>query len=307
MLDKQIGGDFLDLNTLLARLGVETPCTAEPFRNAEDGESYEVWKIATSEGSLVLKPAKEYEAEVYTTFLSGTPGYAPQLLGVTRQEERTWMLLEYIDGEDLRFCTREKLKLTLDALIAMQKQWWDARGYENAAFSQEKARPGRIRRGEDLDNPALQKAYEMYLRYYETLPRTLCHEDLLPFNILVSRDRAVLIDWEYAGMQPYLSSLARLIAHGEEGEDAFFHMKEEDRAFAIDYYYRNLPKKKGIRYEEYRKALDAFLLYEYCEWVMLGVRYGDRESPRYQRYLSLALDHIQKNTFKEENKNGNES
>ena len=307
MLDKQIGGDFLDLNTLLARLGVETPYTAEPFRNAEDGEAYEVWKIVTPEKSLVLKPAKEYEVEVYTTFLSGTPGYAPQLLANAEYEGKSWLLGEYIHGEDLRFCTREKLKLTLDALIAMQKQWWDARGYENAAFSQEKARPGRFRRGEVLDNPALQKAYGVYLRYCETLPRTLCHEDLLPFNILVSRDRAVLIDWEYAGMQPYLSSLARLIAHGEEGEDAFFHMKEEDRAFAIDYYYRNLPMKKGIRYEEYRKALDAFLLYEYCEWVMLGVRYGDRESPRYQRYLSLALDHIQKNTFKEENKNGNES
>ena len=189
----------------------------------------------------------------------------------------------------------------LDALIAMQKQWWEAPGFDNAAFCVEKARPGRIRRGEDLGNAQLKQAYKAYLAYWETLPRTLCHEDLLPFNILIGRDGAKLIDWELAGMQPYLSSLARLIAHGEEETNAFFHMTEADRSFAIDYYYQNLVQEKGISRCEYRQALDAFLLYEYCEWIMLGIRYGNEDSPRYRRYLTLALDHIKKEkTYKEE-------
>ena len=206
--------------------------------------------------------------------------------------------MEYIPGEDLRFCTREKLQKALDALIAMQKEWWERPGYEDAAFSVGKARPGRIRRGQDLGDPELQKYYEGYLKRWERIPKSLCHEDLLPFNVLVGEEKAVLIDWEVAGMQPYLSSFARLIAHGEEQEDAFFHMRSEDRDFAIDYYYDNLAREKGISYNTYRTDLDYFLLYEYCEWIMLGVRYGDTTSERYRRYLALAKAHI--NHLKEE-------
>lgn len=284
----------MEMDALLHKLGVSRPYCAEPFRNAEDGETYAVWKITTSGNTFVLKQAKEYEAEVYAAFLEKEKPYAPRLLSCAEADGKHWLLMEYIEGEDLRFCTREKLKLALDGLIAMQSEWWEMPGFDNVAFSMEKARPGRVRRGEDLGNHKLKEVYEEYLRCWETLPRTLCHEDLLPFNVLVTENRAVLIDWEYAGMQPYLSSLARLIAHGEEKEDAFFYMKAEDRDFAIDYYYRNLAKEKGIPYADYRQALDSFLLYEYCEWIMLGIRYGDTQSERYERYLSLALNHISK-------------
>ena len=75
------------------------------------------------------------------------------------------------------------------------------------------------------------------------------------------------IDWEYAGILPYPTSLARLIAHGEEDESAFFFMTQKDKDYAIDYYYEHLLKEKGIGYNAYRKTLDYFLLYEYCEWI----------------------------------------
>lgn len=47
-----------------------------------------------------------------------------------------------------------------------------------------------------------------------------------PSMCFCSGDRAVLIDWEYALILPYPTSLARLIAHGEEDENAFFHMTQ---------------------------------------------------------------------------------
>lgn len=283
----------MDLEILLSAFGLEA-AAAEPFVSAEDGEAYSVWKITSGEKTFVLKQAKEYEHPVYTTFLPGENVYAPKLLGAAEAEGNANLLMEYIPGEDMRHCTREKLKKALDALIAMQQQWWEKPGYEDAAYSMEKARPGRIRRGQDLGDAQLQRAYEGYLALWETLPRTLCHEDLLPFNVLISGDRAVLIDWEYAGMQPYPSSLARLIAHGEEKEDAFFYLRSADRDFAIDYYYDRLVKQKGIGYDDYRTALDHFLLYEYCEWIMLGVRYGTTDSQRYRRYLALAKEHIKR-------------
>ena len=71
-------------------------------------------------------------------------------------------------------------------------------------------------------------------------------------------------------------------------------MTEADREFAISYYYDKLVKSKGISYTEYRETLDYFLLYEYCEWIMLGIKYGDREMPRYKEYIVKAEAHVMK-------------
>lgn len=91
-----------------------------------------------------------------------------------------------------------------------------------------------------------------------------------PSMCFCSGDRAVLIDWEYALILPYSTSLARLIAHGEEDENAFFHMTQLDREFAIQSYFEHFIREKAIEYPEYRWTLDYFLLYEYCEWVAIG-------------------------------------
>ena len=90
---------------------------------------------------------------------------------------------------------------------------------------------------------------------------------------------------------PYPTSLVRLIAHGEEDPAAFFCMTADDKSFAVDYY-EHLIKGKGISYADYRRTLDYFLLYEYCEWIMLGIKYGDTSSESCQKYLAKALEHI---------------
>ena len=103
-------------------------------------------------------------------------------------------------------------------------------------------------------------------------------------------ERAVLIDWEYGGMLPYLSPFARLIAHGREDTKAYFYMTREDREFAVEYYYKGLAAPHGIGYEEYKRALALFLFYEYCEWIMLGNRYNGRDDERFCWYTELAED-----------------
>ena len=123
---------------------------------------------------------------------------------------------------------------------------------------------------------------------YSSTPRALCHDDLLPFNVIVSEDRAVLIDWEFAGLLPYPVSFARLIAHGEDNENAFFRMTQADKAFAIDYYHDHLLKEIGIGYEEWRRTLEFFLFYEYCEWVFIGNKYEGTNEEYYRKYLCLA-------------------
>ncbi len=123
-----------------------------------------------------------------------------------------------------------------------------------------------------------------------SIPRTLCHDDLLPFNVLIAKGKAAIIDWEYAGILPYPTSLARLIAHGEEDGKAFFHMKQADKDYAIEYFFEHLLKDKGINYDDYLRTMDYFLLFEYCEWIMLGNKYNDTKSERFKAYLIKAKD-----------------
>ena len=115
-----------------------------------------------------------------------------------------------------------------------------------------------------------------------------------PSMCFCSGDRAVLIDWEYALILPYPTSLARLLAHGEEDENAFFHVTQADKDFAIDYYFEHLLLKKGIKYPEYRRTMDYFLLYEYCEWVAIGVKYGETDTERYRMYFAKAKEYLKK-------------
>lgn len=258
----------------------------EQFRSEEDGSLYRVWKITQGDNIFVLKKAKENEAQIMRTYLSDGHSFAPRCLGSVDRDNENWLLLEYIPGNDLMRCDLERLKLVLDSLISMQKQFWQ---YSDMDNSFDRALTQRKTRINYLQNPRLEHAYRTYLEDFETISRTLCHDDLLPFNVIINDTHAVFIDWEIGGILPYPASLARLIAHGREFEDAFFYMKDTDKVFAIDYYFENLVKGRGITYESYRRSMDLALFYEYCEWVYVGNKYGNTDTERFREYSALAL------------------
>lgn len=275
-------------------------CTADekfyitPFVNCEDGEEYNVWKITKSRETYVLKKSKGCEDEIYSAFLGGDMDCVPRVLCNCTVDGEKYLLMEYVNGKDLYKCDRNSLIKALDALIELQKKYWNDKEKSGLGYTYEKSFEGRKNRGKYLCDPELEKAYSEFLLEYEIIPRTLCHDDLLPFNILINDNKAVIIDWELAGILPYPSSLARLIAHCEEDANAFFYMTESDRRFAIDYYYENLVQDKNISYARYRSSIDKFLLYEYCEWIMLGNKYQDADMVRYEHYLGKAKAHIKR-------------
>lgn len=264
------------------------PLSIEPFYGEEDGNAYNVWQILFPEGSRVLKAAKGYEREIYTKILQNQYSFAPRIFASGTVDGQDYLLIDYISSENLMRCTREKLIFALDALIEMQSEFWQDTEHSQIGLSFEDSISRRENRIKYLNDPELEQIYREFLREYRSVPRTLCHDDLLPFNVIIRKNRAVFIDWEVAGILPYPVSLARLIAHGEEGEDAFFFMTEEDKVFALDYYYQNFISKKGISREVYDRTMALFLFYELCEWIYLGNRYEDTDSVRFKCYLKKA-------------------
>lgn len=255
----------------------------------EDGEPYEVWRVECGAGRFILKRAKEYEAEVYRELLPGVGAGAPVLYQTADVGGSTYLLMEFVEGADLCRCGRRGLTLALDALIAMQKATWNDQARAGFGYTFEKSLKDRRHRGEYLGDPGLEAAYARFMSEYASVPRALCHDDLLPFNVIVSGDRAVMIDWEFAGILPYPVSFARLIAHGEEDEAALFRMSRADRDFAVRYYYENLLRGAGISWEEWRRTLELFLFYEFCEWVFIGNKYPGANEGCFKKYLGLAV------------------
>lgn len=250
--------------------------------------------ILSVEGDCVLKKVKGDELSIYQSYLRDIDG-VPKLLGYVREGNEDYILLEYVQGSPLFKITRKQIQSALDALISIQSRYWQAE-MSPIGLSFEESLASRMERGRYLYNADFEAEYKRFMECYKTLPRTLCHDDLLPFNVMVSTDeqKATLIDWEIAGILPYPTSLARLIAHAEESEDAFFFIKEEDKEFAISYYYDTFIKDKGIPFSEYRRAIDLFIFYEYCEWIMLGNKYADADMTRFEAYTKKAKKHIER-------------
>jgi hypothetical protein len=279
-----------EIKAILTQFEISGVCdsSVKAFVSEEDGNEYAVWLADNGCTKYVLKQAKAYEIAAYRSFFSDRQPYVPSFLGACRYNGQEYFLTEYFPGTDLRVCDRRKLTLALDALAEMQNEFWERTGLYDVCVSMEKALNAIGNRGKYLGSELLEKAYRKFEQVYRETPRSLCHDDLLPINVLVNDERAVFIDWEYGGILPYMGAFARLIAHGRENRDYYFYMSAEDREFAIAYYYDAVAKQHGISQEEFRRTLEYFLFYEYCEWIMLGNRYDSRSDERYMYYLNLA-------------------
>lgn len=269
------------IKNIITALGMDLRLeSAEAFRAEEDGNAYQVWKLKTDRGTMVLKKTTPMERAVYETFFrEGGPG--PEVYAFGTYEGNVYMLMEFFPGSSMSRCTRRRLIRTLDALIESQRKWWGDELHADVGYGFHASFPNRCKRLEYLGE--LKPAYQAYLDAFAQLPRTLCNDDLLPFNVLADEDRAVIIDWEYAGILPYPCALARFLAFGEE-EGELFRMSDEDRRFALDYYYENLVRGQGICRKEFDRTMELFFFKEYSEWVYCAALSGDYEMEYYQKY-----------------------
>ena len=276
-----------NIQEILASMGIEQmPCTAKPFSSEEDGAAYTVWKLEFADSVKVLKKTTRQERAVYETFLLGFDA-APRCFGFYETGDDVYMLMEFVPGQTLSRCTRENLRLALDGLMELQRAWWQEEDQAGVGLSFDRCYESRQKWLPYMAD--LQPAFEAYLEAFRTVPRTLCNDDLLPFNVLADGQRAVILDWEYGGILPYPCALARLIAYGEEREDALFYMTDADKEFALAYYYDHFIREKGIDLARYRRTMDLFLLKEYAEWVYCAYKSGDLDIPYYQTYYPKAL------------------
>jgi len=281
------------MKKILELMKIKDVVAIKQMQREEDQSYYDVYFIETKTNKYILKKTNEIELSNYT-FFNNNLDNVPKIYNSIQIDNDTYILIDFFEGNNLCFCNKDDLQKTLDALISIQNKYWNIQENDAIKFKYIDSLKSRIKRGEYLKEMSFKNTYDKFLDIYQKTPKTFCHDDLLPFNVLVNKNKACIIDWCHAGILSYPTSLARLIAHTEENKDAFFYMTEEDKQFAIKYYYDNFIKYKNIKYEDYIDTLDYFIFYEYMEWIMLGEKYNNQDSDRYKDYYKKAIEHIEK-------------
>ena len=256
-----------------------------PFEQSK-GHYKNIYKIVSDDKIYVLKMAKDYELEIYK-FINNSTDVLPYFYGSYSYHKKDYILIEYIDGMSCLKMDRKTLLQVVDAIISIQKKYWMC-GYD-FAFGFDKAFT-RLENRLNYLPEELKDTYRQFLDVYKNTPRTFSHEDLLPFNLIVKKDRVCFIDLEKRGILPYPTMIARLIAHTVEDEKALFYLSKEDYNLAIKYYYDHFISEFGIKESDYMNTMNLFIYNELIEWIYVYQKNKYSQNGFYDGYYQRAID-----------------
>lgn len=206
------------------------------FRDEAMNKQYNVYLLDTGKEKFVMKSG-ETELQKYRQYFSSGRFPVPKIWPNTVTfESKTWFLMEYLTGQDLRGADLNTVLLAARELALLHSKFWT----EPQSEQPEDQYSGYYRRfiPRFPESPALQNTLAQLISRMKQCPRTLIHDDLLPINVQVTDQGIRFMDWQYCGLYPYFMDICRLLVHeaGELGSS----FSEEIRTAAFDTYYGTL-------------------------------------------------------------------
>lgn len=234
---------------------------------AEEVRYYDVYIVETASAKKVLKKAGKREFFNYETYLKNRDFPVPAYYGKCHRGDDDWILIEHIDGTDLRDMTDEIAIAAADSLTTIQNAFWEEPDGADDRFLVYQNRIQKryqylVEHGEKL----LGEAYKLFLERQKTAPRTLANGDFLQFNVVSHDGKVTIIDWGFGGKMPYSLDIARFIAHGTEDRATFpFYMTDGQKKLFLDRVYEQLKQKPDRK--QFITDVKLAVLNEYVEFV----------------------------------------
>ena len=286
---KQILSIFSQLQPKIEVLAIH-----QYYDNSEiEGRLYDVYQITSSTQLFVLKKSNMNEVTVYNTFLNTKNFAVPKMFGYIKKEENIWILLEHIEGSDLKKFNHAMALSCAKNLVEIFNTYWQDKDFETNKLDNrfEQYFERICRRAHCLkDFDKLSKAYNIFLARQKECPRTLCNGDLLQCNALNSPKGVVIIDWGFAGIMPYALDIARLIAHGADQDDPFY-MTDELREVFLSAVYSGL-KNTSLTYEQFLWDVKLARLNECIEFIESNLNHPDKDKDRYFEYYFVRANKL---------------
>lgn len=257
-------------------VGTES-CVFEQYHdNGEEEHAYNVYLVTNADEKYVLKKSSKEEIFVYEEYLEQKKFQVPHLLGKASDEKgKDWILLEYLEGKDLREHSVEKAVFAAKTIAVIHREYWQLDLKPDANMERYERYIARIeKRAQCLEQEEeLKETYRLFLERQKSCPKTICNGDYLPYNALFDerQKKVAVIDWAFGGMMPYALDVARMIVHGNENRYPFpFYMTDEIRKAYIGTYYdemKDLLDGAGITREQYLYDIKLAALNECIEFI----------------------------------------
>lgn len=237
---------------------------------SDDVRFYEVYLVEFFSETKILKKENEIGVFNYETYLKSHEFAVPKYYGKWIENEDTWILIENIQGDDLREMDDEKTIMAANSLSQIQNVYWQ----KDEDEFKEKKTDNRfeiywkriVKRGLSIDDEVLRKAYQIFINRQLTCPRTLSNGDFLQYNAIHNANKVYLIDWGFGGIMPYSLDIARFIAHATIDKSTFpFYMTTHQKQKFVNKVYDNLNHK--LSYEQYIFDIKLAVLNEYIEFI----------------------------------------
>lgn len=248
-----------------------------PFFNERLDKDYQVYRLATREGKIVvLKKANKEECDANQLLSElNRVEISPEFIKITiDSNENYWLITEFFPGEDLSILKKKAATELGEELAKLANYFFEAND-KLITFSPNKKNQieSKYQLLEKLTtNLDLYKTYEEYIIRFKEIPNTICHDDLLPINVLFDEknNRIKILDWEHVRLSSYICDVARFSAFYSDDEVSFkkgfsFLAEEENIQLFLKTYYSflTLEIKKRFSFEQFMQDYHLECLNQY--------------------------------------------
>lgn len=263
----------------------EDVLTVEAFIDEELDKTYNTYLLTSSYNNkfIMKKSDNLQEKQVYkyafTNDKFNVPIYYGDIEQNTEDSMEIYMLLQYIEGEDLRKATLKQLRNAVIELAKIHRHFLETRLEVKVEYDFDRKLSNILKRDEkalskkeSLMFNKFYRVYQMYVERCKQAPKTLINDDLLPINILANETSSTIIDWGYAHISPYMLDIARLVCHEYE-KDKFFIPQEFHKELE-ELYYQEMCKssKFNVSYEQYLVDIKLAKFQERSYWIIWKIR-----------------------------------
>ena len=288
--------EFLPIAAAAEKYGVTDQKNCLRFIDTQLDKIYDVWLLQGEKGKFILKKDKKRKGDktVFDTYFAGHDFAVPKILEALEIGDDLYVVMEYAEGEDARGCGAEDAARIGWELARIQSAYLTGGGHTKLSdwYFAEMV--------EDYWNtvkkrfPGYEEVYAFIAGRFFEAPHTLIHDDLLPINALVNREKVYILDWETSGIVPYFLDLGRF-AFVTDQDDSFYISHDSAMAF-LDAYYEEMRKNPAFTAtkEEFLRdvAVSAF-----CQYVIF-LHYEDdeeraRETDNY-KYMLEILEYLKR-------------
>lgn len=245
-------------------------------------KEYSVYCIKNKNNEqFILKNVLKNEVIMNQIFDKEQITYVPKVIGqIENIANNYWMTSEFVEGPDYTSISPVQAMELGSALSNLTNYFFiKSELLENVISNIEtQLRYKDLILSKINKNTWLYDCYKLHIERFNEIPKSICHDDLLPINIIYDKKKhePKIIDWEHGRKGSYVTDIARVSVFYSEDIDLFkkgfsFFGKNSTIELLIDTYSRGIASEMGISKKQF--IVDYQL--ECLNQLLLNINYLD--------------------------------